>query len=120
MQVLPLLSSPASSSIISTGCSLFFFPLTVSCERVPDLDHEFSETGSLIVIVGPAAGHERVESRRTVVWFGQPDALLQLVDHISVFQPEKWLLTATHDLPHTHSCNTKTETKTTSLDVFAL
>lgn len=75
---------------------------------VPDFDHELRETGPLSVVVGPAAGHERVESRGAVVRFGQPDALLQLVDHVFVLQPEKRLLPLAHDLPHAHGCNVET------------
>lgn len=69
---------------------------------IPDFDHQLSEAGSLLGVVGPAAGHERVERRGAVVWLGQPDPLFQLVDHVSVLQPEKWLLPVAHYLPHAY------------------
>lgn len=71
---------------------------------VPDLDHQLSEAGSLSGVVGPAAGHERVQRRGAGLGLGQPDPLLQLVDDVSVFEPEKRLLPVAHYLPHAHGC----------------
>ena len=51
---------------------------------VPYLDHQLSEGGSFLGVVGPAAGHKGVEGGGALLWFGQPDALFQLVDHIPV------------------------------------
>lgn len=71
---------------------------------VPDLEHQLGEPGSLSGVVGPAAGHERVQRGGAGFWLGQPDPLLQLVDNVSVFEPEKRLLPVAHYLPHAHGC----------------
>ena len=71
---------------------------------VPDLDHQLSEGGAFLGVVGPAAGHEGVEGGGALVWFGQPDALFQLVDHIPVLQPEERLLPTAYYLPQAHRC----------------
>lgn len=85
---------------------------------LPDLDHQLGEVGSLSGVVGPAAGHERVEGRRAVVWFGQPDSLLQLVDHVSVLEPEKRLLPAAHYLPHAHGYRRNTDKRRSVEDEY--
>lgn len=72
--------------VLIKGTQLIFIPCDQSfCKgkalftlhkELPDFDHQVSERGSLSGVVGPAAGHKWVESRRAVFWFGEPDALL--------------------------------------------
>lgn len=54
-------------------------------------------------VVAPAAGHERVQGRRALLRFGQPVALFQLVNHITVVQPVERLFTSANNLPHADS-----------------
>lgn len=83
------------------GLELALWQLTTQGNSdVPQLAHKLGEAGSLTGAVGPAAGHEGVKCRWAPLGFGQTDALLQLVYHILVFQPEERLLTSTHNLPH--------------------
>lgn len=77
----------------------------------PDLDHQLGEAGSLSGVVGPAAGHEGVQRWGAGFRLGQPDPLLQLVDNVSVFQPEKRLLPIAHYLPHAHGCREQRNTR---------
>lgn len=77
---------------------------------LPDLDHQLREAGPLSGVVGPAAGHEGVQRWGAGFRLGQPDPLLQLVDNVSVFQPEKGLLPEAHYLPHAHGCQEQRKT----------
>lgn len=72
-------------------------------ERVPQGADELPEAGPGVRLVGPAAGEQGVDGGRAVLWFGESNSRLQLVDHLPVLQPEERLLGHREDLPHTHA-----------------
>lgn len=53
--------------------------------------------------IGPAAGQYWVHYRWAELRFGESDSGLQLSDHLTVLQPEEWLLSHWKDFPHTHT-----------------
>lgn len=70
----------------------------------PKGEDEISEGGAAVRLVGPASSEQGVDCGRALLRFVEPNSGLQLVDHLAVFQPEKWLLSHGEDLPNTHTC----------------
>lgn len=55
-------------------------------------------------LIGPAAHEQGVDGRRTELRFVESNAGLQLIDHLTVLQPEERLLGHGEDLPNAHTC----------------
>lgn len=75
----------------------------------PELCFEFIEAGPFAGVVGPAFGHQAVQSWRTVVRHGQPLAILNAPNDIIVFHTLKRFHPVHQDLPHTHTWKHNTE-----------
>lgn len=71
--------------------------------HAPERADELAEGGSAVRLVGPAAGEQAVDLGGTLLWFGKANSRLQLVDHLTVFQPEERLLGHRENLPDAHA-----------------
>lgn len=70
---------------------------------IPQGAHQLAEARAAMWLVGPAARKQGVDGGRAELRFRESNPRLQLIDHLTILQPEEWLLGQGEYLPHTHT-----------------
>lgn len=93
--------------------------LSLCLPHTPEGADKLSEGGSAGRLIGPAAGEQSVDGRGALLRFRKANSRLQLVNHLTVLQPEEGLLGQRENLPDAHAYDNTNNNTVTAMQNLA-